>query len=436
MRSVPAILRRGRPRPIALAAMASIFLVCSLAPESAQAKRIFVPRQHKRLQSAIDAAAAGDTVWVAAGTYPGPFVLKKPLVLFGEGGPSETILDGRDSVRVLHVEGVTRGAIYGFRIQHGRAAGGGGIYCLRDTAFAIGSCDVRLNREAGVAVWQSSLIQISDSEISQNKGGGLTASDSRLQLVQVNLRDNHAPTGGGMSLVSSDLTIARNCLFEGNRADDGTGGGLFAEDSSSVDFLNCTFRGNSAAAGGGAVAVMDRSSMRIRSSRFTANRSSTGGAVLTDRSWVDIQISIFSRNRATAAGAAVQILGRRTAGVNPMIVNNTFYRNGVDSEGGAIYAQEVSPDIVRNIFVVDSTAKNKTVIELKGAPRYECNLIYAMDGPGARPSANTIVGNPSFCDAENGDFRVRDLSPALLAPCGRLGALGKGCPSFRMLPSK
>jgi predicted outer membrane repeat protein len=416
-------------------ALALILLAGALAPESAHGKRIFVPREHRRLQAAIDAAAAGDTIWVAAGTYYGPFVLKKRLVLFGEGGPENTILDGHDSVRVLHVEGVTRGAVFGFRIQHGKAPGGGGIYCLRDTAFVIGSCDIRSNWEAGVAAWESGPIQILDSEISGNKGSGLTASDSRLRLLRVRFRDNHGPTGGGMSLTSSDLNVAQQCLFEGNRAEGGTGGGLYAE-ASTVGLTACQFRDNTAAAGGGAVAVMDSTDLRIRSSFFEANRSSTGGAVLTDRSYLDVQLSIFTKNRATAAGAAVQILGRRTAGVNPQIISNTFYRNGVDSEGGAVFSQEVSPEIVRNVFVIDSTAKNESVVALKGTPRYECNLIHATDGRGPRPSGNTIVGNPSFCDAEKGDFHVRDLSPALLAPCGTLGALGKGCTSFRLVPSQ
>ncbi|MGI0149864.1 MAG: right-handed parallel beta-helix repeat-containing protein [Thermoplasmata archaeon] len=412
-----------------------LILLAALAPGPAQAKRIFVPRQHKSLQAAIDAAAPGDTIWVAAGTYRGPFVLKKQLVLFGDGGPSETILDGRDSVRVLHVEGVTRGAIYGFRIQNGKAAGGSGIYCLRDTLFVIGSCDIRSNVETGAALWQSGSIQIVDSEISENMGSGLTVSDSKLQLVRVEFHGNHGDTGGGVALVNSELTVARECLFEGNRASNGTGGGIFGE-SSTIALLSCTFRENTAAAGGGAVAVMDSSDLRIRSTHFAANRSSTGGAVLADHSGVDIQISIFSKNRATAAGAALQILDRRTAGVNPMIANNTFYRNGVSDEGGALYAQNVSPEIVRNIFVIDSTTKNQAVIGMRGAPRYECNLIYAMDGVGVPPSRNTLVGNPAFCDAEKGDFHVRDLSPALLAPCGRLGALGKGCAAFKVLPSQ
>ena len=435
MRPVPAFGFRLRRR-LALAALALILAAGAIAPGSAQAKRIFVPRDHKRLQAAIDAASTGDTVWVAKGTYYGPFVIKKQLVLFGEDGPEETILDGHDSVRVLHVEGVARGAIFGFRIQNGKAPGGGGIYCLRDTALVIGSCVIQSNFQAGVAAWQCGPLQIANSQISGNKGSGLTASDSRVQLFKVNFRDNQSPTGGGVSLVSTEL-IARDCLFEENRAGGGTGGGIYGE-SSPVRVMNFRFRGNSAAAGGGAVAVRDSGDLRIRNSFFAANHSSTGGAILTDLSSLDVQSSIFTKNRSTAAGSAIQILGRRVAGVNPILSNNTFYRNGVDAEeGAALFVMEVAPEIIRNIFVVDSTSKNKAVLEMKGVPRYECNLFYAMDGRGAPPAAtNTIVGNPSFCDAENEDFHVHDLSPALVALCGRLGALGKGCSSFRILPSQ
>jgi hypothetical protein len=424
-------LPAGRVRlGVALALLTSL-----LASEPAQAKRIFVPRQHKRLQSAIDAASPGDTIWVSAGKYIGPFVLKKPLVLFGDGGPSETILDGRDSVRVLHVEGVTRGGIYGFRIQNGKAPGGGGIYCLHDTTFIIGSCEIRSNLESGIAVWQSNMVQVMDSEIVENKGSGFTASDSRVQLAKVNFRGNHGSAGGGVAILNSNLQVARDCLFEKNRADGGTGGGLLAE-GSTVNLLNCTFRENTAAAGGGGVAAMDSTELKVRSTLFTQNRSSTAGGLLADRCWVDIQLSIFDRNRANMAGSALQILGRQTAGVNPNIVNNTFYRNGVDNEGTSIFTQDVSPEIVRNIFVVDETSKNQAVGGLKGAPRFECNLIYMMDGQPVPASANTLTGNPLFCDAEHGDFHVRDLSPALLAPCGRIGALGKGCASFRIVPSQ
>ncbi len=419
-----------------LAALTFWCLAATAFPGRADARRIFVPRQHRSLQAAIDAAAPGDTVWVAAGTYRGPFVIKKRLVLFGDGGPTKTILDGRDSVRVLDVEGVSRAAIFGFRIQGGKAAGGSGIYCLRDTMLQIGSCDIRGNWEAGVAMWQCGPVQIVDSEISGNHGSGLTASDSKVQLIHTTFRDNHGPSGGAVALTTSELTVARECTFQGNRADDGTGGGMFA-DASPVHFLNCAFRENTAAAGGGAISARDRSDLRIRSCFFAANRSASGGAVLTDLSSLDLQLSIFTKNRATGAGSAVQILGRRTAGVNPFITGNTFYRNGVDAQAGAsVLAEDASPEITRNIFVIDSTARNKAVLEIRGASRYVCNLVQTLDSPGPTPSANIIVGDPLFCDAEKEDFHVHDLSPAILAPCGRIGPLGKGCSTFKVLPSQ
>jgi predicted outer membrane repeat protein len=418
-------------------AIVALVLLAALLPAPAQARRIFVPGQHRRLQAAINAAAEGDTIWVGPGTYYGPFVLKKRLVLFGEAGPEKTVLDGRDTTRVLHIEGVSRAAILGFRIQNGKAAGGSGIYCLRDTALTVGSCQVRGNWEAGVAAWQCGMLQFGDTEISGNHGSGMTASDSRLMLLRVTFRDNHAPTGGAISLVNSELNIARECAFDSNRADGGTGGGIFGE-SSSIHLLGCSFRENTAASGGGAISGMDSSDVRIRSTRFTRNRSASGGAVLADHSYLDVQFSIFDRNRATAAGAAVQVLGRRTAGVNPVIFNNTFYRNGVDAEeaqGAAVFADNVSPEITRNIFVVDSTAKNKAVVDMRGAARYECNLIQTLDGTNPPPIGDTLMGDPSFCDVQKGDFHVHDLSPALLAPCGKIGAQEKGCSAFRVLPS-
>ena len=418
---------------LALAATTSLLL---LFPGAAQAKRIFVPRTHKLLQSAIDAASPGDTVWVAAGTYYGPIVLKKSLVLFGDGGPDKTILDGKGTARVLHVEGVSRGGVIGFRIQNGKAPGGSGIYCLRDSAFLIASCKVRDNWEAGIAAWQCAPLQVVETEITGNKGSGVTANDSRINLVKVLLRGNESTTGGGVSLTSSDLMV-RACRFEENRASDGTGGGIFAEDSSTIRTQNCVFRGNRAAAGGGAIAGRDSSDIHVRSTLFAENHASTGGAILTDLCAFDVMSSIFSKNRATTAGSAIQTLGRRVAGVNPLISQNTFYRNGVEApDGAAIFSADVAPEIVRNIFVVDSTEKNRAVLEMRGVPRYECNLVYSMDGRLTPPTPTTIVGNPAFCDAEKEDFHLRDLSPALMGPCGMVGALGKGCSAFKFLPSQ
>ena len=130
---------------LGLAAAALLVAAALLAPNRADATRRFVPKQHKTIQAAIDAASPGDTIWVAAGVYRGPFTMKKPLLLFADAGPESTFLDGGDSVRVLHVEGVRGGGVVGFGIRGGKAVAGGGIYALRDSAFTVDYCHFTKN---------------------------------------------------------------------------------------------------------------------------------------------------------------------------------------------------------------------------------------------------------------------------------------------------
>ena len=58
------------------------------------------------LQQVLEAAAPGDTVWVAEGVHPGNFVIEVPITLVGEPG---AILDGQQqhSVVTIAVPGVT-----------------------------------------------------------------------------------------------------------------------------------------------------------------------------------------------------------------------------------------------------------------------------------------------------------------------------------------
>ena len=398
---------------------------------------MFVPSEHKTIQAGIDAASAGDTLWVASGTYPGPIVLKKNLTLFGDGGPDGTILDGGDSVRVLHVEGVKNAALIGFRVQRGKAPGGGGIYCLRDTGFVVTGCDIRSNWESGVAIWQSWGISIADCDIRENQGSGVSVNNSIIYILRDKFVGNRGVAGGAMSFVSSQLIRPiMDTKFEGNRAEGGTGGAINA-DSSIVRFGACLFKDNSSSVAGGAIAAMPGSQAWLARTRFTGNHAATGGAVLADHATLNVVQCTFDKNRSAAAGTAVQILGRRLAGVNPIISNSTFYRNGASTGGGAaIFCQEASPEIRRNIFVTDST--NVAVTQLQSSPLYECNLVHTLEGRpvGPLPSANSLVGDPHFCDPENGDFKVRDLSPALTSPCGKIGSQDKGCATFKLIPSR
>lgn len=440
-RSTPS--RPAAVRGLRLAAPAARLLVlglllATLAPRAAEARRLLVPRQHRTIQAAIGAAQPGDTIAVAPGTYRGTITIRKPLVLIGEQGPEKTILDGGDSVRVIHVEGVRKGAIVGFGIRGGKANGGGGIQIVRDTTFAVGGCVLTKNWESAIGVWESKEIAISGCTISNNQGSGVRVNDTTVAVFDCEFRNNEGHEGAGLFLGNSRLMIPlRNTLFEGNRAKGGVGGGVCAADSSEGTIASCTFRENTTDVAGAGLATMTFSEFNVSRSRFSRNHSPTGPAITSDHARTNVGYSVFDENTADGVAGAIAIRGRGTANVNPILSNNTFYKNRVKGDGANLFFVDVSPEVRKNIFVLEHDQGAAT--GLQTSPRYDCNLIWDPSGGaiGALPSANTWVGDPLFCDAEHGDFKLRDLSPALRAPCGPIGALSEsaGCSTFRLQPA-
>ena len=72
-----------------------MFVLAVLAPSPVYAATLAVPTQHATIQAAINAAQPGDTVEVAAGTYPQAIDLNgKDLILVGLGGSAATLITG------------------------------------------------------------------------------------------------------------------------------------------------------------------------------------------------------------------------------------------------------------------------------------------------------------------------------------------------------
>ncbi|MEK7317373.1 MAG: right-handed parallel beta-helix repeat-containing protein [Candidatus Eisenbacteria bacterium] len=403
----------------------------------ADARRWFVPKEHRTIQAAIDAAAPGDTIWVSAGIYRGSLTLKKPLILFAVSGPDSTILDGGDSVRVLQIEGVNGGSIVGFGIQGGKAVAGGGIYALRDTTISIDYCVFTKNWESAIAAWQCSALKIADCRFTENLGSAVQMHESTGFVLRSEFYRNKGIGGGALYLERSEILVPlRNCRFEENRAEKTLGGAILA-DSSRVTIAGSTFLRNSSAVAGGAVAAINRAFVSVSRCELTENRAAQAGGAHADASQLLVGLSIFNRNHATAGGAAIGVLGRIDANVNQTFSNNTFYKNSTEGVGATIFAVKTSPEIVKNIFVVEG--KDQLALTgVESSPRYECNLIHDPSGTalGSLPSKDTLVGDPLFCDPAKGIFDLRDLSPALRSACGPVGARPRGCATFQLQPSR
>jgi hypothetical protein len=194
--------------------------------------------------AAVDAAAAGDTVQLAAGTYPLAATISvygKNLTLRGavdaQGRPA-TVLSGqgaRSVLNVLSVSNLTR--FENLVVTNGRSDYGGGVF-LRDADPVFRNCRFTNN----TARW----------------GGGamLLNPPSSPTLIDCELTGNSAgntqfpgqATAGAIAVQNNTLTLI-GCTVTANFAD-GTGGAFMLTNSGTVILESSRVCGNLAPSGG------------------------------------------------------------------------------------------------------------------------------------------------------------------------------------------
>ena len=195
-----------------------------------------------------DTGAGVDVVRVPAGFYhltrtgpgedanaTGDLDVTGELLLVG-AGPGNTVLDGVESDRVLHLQADSE--IYGVTIRNGQANGpGGGIYIHH-----------------GVLSVKVLLHHIVVQGNRAGEGGGIYVA-TELVLRESAVLDNHARFGGGIGggtgggsarIWLSNVTVANNFA-------EVSGGGLSYQDDSSVTVAGSTIAFNSAVQTGGGI---------------------------------------------------------------------------------------------------------------------------------------------------------------------------------------
>ncbi|MBZ0268926.1 DUF1565 domain-containing protein [bacterium] len=120
--------------PLAAAVLATV-LGAILAAAPVRAAVLSVPAGHPTITSALAAAAAGDTVEVAPGTYAAstngetfPLIVTTAGVWLRAGSGGEVVLDAEGSSRVVQLNAAGNVRLSGFTITGGVAVTGGGVH--------------------------------------------------------------------------------------------------------------------------------------------------------------------------------------------------------------------------------------------------------------------------------------------------------------------
>jgi hypothetical protein len=239
----------GWRRPLVVVGM----LFASLSANSVGAATLEVPKDHKTIQAAIDAAAPGDTILVAAGTYRESLKLKERMTLKSGGDDARgnvglkraeaTIIDGGGADAKGPAVTLAEGAILdGFTItrvglfdqkeydkHHATqgenlpdergAAGAAHITAVSLPAITaiVRFCMVHDNGYAGIGCFgASNKSWVYQNVVSRNMGGGIGNAEGATPTVEGNRCFNNLR--GGIGNRKSAALILKNECYDNVRA--------------------------------------------------------------------------------------------------------------------------------------------------------------------------------------------------------------------------
>jgi hypothetical protein len=326
---------------------------------------------YSAIQAAVDAAANGDVIKIAAGTYTGVSArsgvtqvvyLNKSLTLQGGYAPpnwttsdpeaNPTTIDAQGQGRVMFItlqnKAVTLDGlrlIGGSTTSSGYGTVGGGIYALG---------------------WsQGSAITLTRNQVLGNRagtyGGGLAFWAITVTLTSTTIASNTVPggtgnlaQGGGVYLANAIARLTDNAILSnttpiGDYYGD-SGGGVYAQ-YSSVMLAGNTFANNQAEQGGGLSAL--RTPLTLSGNTFVSNTAGSGGGGLyygadTDASAIiTLTNNSFMRNSAAGSGG-----GAWLTPLKGTLTGNVFEHN-LAGDGGALLVNSLT---LQDNRIVSNTA--------------------------------------------------------------------------------
>lgn len=372
------------------------------------------------IQAAVDAAVAGNEIWVRGGTYLLSSELSVDKLVFIYGGfvgteiqrvsrnwqTNPTTIDGQDSVRCIDLTTDADGAILdGFTITNGNSTNAGGVLVSASNS-TISNCIIDSNYSSGNGggVYFTTNATIQKSQISNNEavsyGGGVYNSFVSSTINDCLIEGNSASSGGGVFNDGGFAPVITHSVIKDNYASV-NGGGICNDEKNDAVITNCEILLNTATGkGGGVYSGQDSGSnttyaeVQLTNNVIANNWATWGGGLYTaERSSVKIINCTIAGNKAATSGAGLYVyyLYSYTS-----VMNSILYGNVLDAGGHSdIYFQPASVTgsaddnlrlLYNNFSMLNESWHNS------GAPARTGNIgVYAgfanYDGPDGDPLA-------------------------------------------------
>ena len=437
--------------PAAVPLALSLLLLAS----SAGATTIHVPGDFPAIQDAINSAAVGDTILVAAGTYNGSAnrnlnFAGKDLVLRSSAGSLDTIIDcqqlGRGIILTSHETTASR--IEGFTIKNALVVSQAGGALVSDSGATIVNCIFDSNHsDAGGGIWcNRSTLVVTDCTFIDNIGEGQSTYSgygggiwidrlSRATIVRSVFERNISKRGAGVWVGGGAVVDILDCTFLDNLSRSWGGGLGGSAEGTTLRVIRSTFTRNSASSSGGGISLFSVSP-EITDCQFIDNTStSRGGGMFLSSSDPTITGTLFSGNTADEAGGGLAGLGSA-----PTIRNTTFHGNS-GFLGGGIYVgagDGPSAAVIERSIIAFGTLGEAVFCEPGSSADLSCSDVFGSTGGDWVGCLETQLGqdgnfalDPLFCNAAGGNFRLTASSPCAPANsppgCDLIGAFPAGC---------
>lgn len=330
------------------------------------------------IQAALDAAASGDEIVLASGTYRGAGnfnlnPLGKAVWLHSESGvPAECVID-------CDYEG------RGFDFDHGET---------RNTIIE------------GITI---TIAQVNDWF------GGAAACCWMASPTLRNCRFDvcYSLIGGALALWNGAAPLLQGCSFQwtGGVIGVGAAGGAIYAQSSLVEIEDCVFQHGS---------------------------SVSGGAIWSDGSTIRATRTVFERN--IGAGAALWCQGHTTVILQSCTLSMNFSFDG-DEGDAQVYLKSSSTLTADHCLFGGRTqtygAQRAIHCDVHSSAALACCDVWGHPGgdwvgclAGQQDEDGNLWMDALFCDWEYADFRLRDDSPCAAGnnpTCGQIGRYGVAC---------